>query len=88
MECCCKSKFWAGVGMGVLFGAVACHLAHTRKARELSGRMCEAMHRAGERAGEMVQAAREKAFETGAKLAEKMAEQAQEFAEKAAAGAK
>ena len=36
-ECCCKSKFWIGMGLGAVVGAVCCHLVHTEQGKEMLG---------------------------------------------------
>lgn len=56
-ECCCKSKFWLGMGLGAVVGAVVCHLAHTEQAKELRIKMNEAIQRAGDKAQAMWQSA-------------------------------
>lgn len=59
-ECCCKSKFWIGMGLGAVVGAVCCHLAHTQKAKELRGQMNDIIQRVGDKAQAMCQSAHEK----------------------------
>ena len=59
-ECCCKSKFWIGMGLGAIVGAVCCHMARTQKAKEMKERMNDVIQRVGGKAQEMCQTVRER----------------------------
>lgn len=64
MDCNCKGKFWIGLGLGAVLGAVACCLSKTQKAKELKEKMCCAAHSAAEKAGEWIASAKECKTET------------------------
>ncbi len=74
MDYCCKSRFWIGLGLGAVLGVVCCRYARTQHAKELKGKVCDAMHKMGEKTNEMWNSAKEKVAENGAKLADKMQE--------------
>lgn len=59
-ECCCKSKFWIGMGLGAIVGAVCCHLVHTEQGKEMRIKLNEAIHRAGDKAQSMWQSVKGK----------------------------
>ena len=60
MDCCCKSKFWIGLGLGTLLGAACYHYSRSKQAQEFKNTMYDAMHKAGDKAGEMWQTAKNK----------------------------
>lgn len=60
MDNCCKSKFWIGLGLGTILGAVCHHYAHTPQAKELKGKVCDAMQRMGDKTSEMWNSAKDK----------------------------
>lgn len=59
-DCCCKSKFLIGLGLGAVLGAVCYHLSQTQQAKELKHKMNEAIHHAGDRAYEAWQSTKSK----------------------------
>lgn len=60
MNDCCKSKFWIGLGLGTILGAVCCQYSHTRQAKELKNKVRDAMQRMGNKTTEMWNSAKEK----------------------------
>lgn len=60
MDYCCKSKFWIGLGLGAILGAVCCRLSRTQQAQELKGKVCDAMHKMGSGAAEAWNNAKDK----------------------------
>ena len=63
MDCCSKSNFWIGLGLGAVLGAVCCHVSRTQQAKELKNKLCDAMHKMGDKTTEMWNNAKDKVTE-------------------------
>ena len=63
MDCCSKSNFWIGLGLGAVLGAVCCHVLRTQQAKELKNKLCDAMHKMGDKTTEMWNNAKDKVAE-------------------------
>lgn len=59
-DCCCKSKFLIGLGLGTVLGAVCCHLARTQQAKELRMKVNDAIQCAADKAQSAWQSARQR----------------------------
>ena len=57
-------KFWLGLGVGSILGAVLYRCSKTDKAKEWKDKMCCAAHSMAEKAGEWVTNVKEKADNT------------------------
>ncbi len=77
------SKFWLGLAIGSVVGAIAHRCSCSAKGKEMKAKACEAFKKAYSKTGEMVDAAKETAYEAGSKMAEKAAEATYNVAEKA-----
>lgn len=60
MDSCCKSRFWIGLGLGSILGAVCCHYARTPQAKELKNKVCDTMQRMGDKTAEVWNTVKEK----------------------------
>lgn len=68
MECqCSKANFWVGFGLGSLLGAAACYAARSKKARELKGKVCHALHEMQHQVDNLVEEAKARAEEAASK---------------------
>lgn len=63
MDCCSKSNFWIGLGLGAVLGAVCCYVSRTQQAKELKNKLCDAMHKMGDKTTEMWNNAKDKVAE-------------------------
>ncbi len=74
-----NSKFWVGLMVGSLAGAVIYRCATSKKAKEICGAICASMHN-----GQccMLDDAREKAADAAVKIADAVADKAMEAKEK------
>ena len=63
MDCCSKSNFWIGLGLGAVLGAVCCHVSRTQQAKELKNKLCDAMHKMGDKTTAMWNNAKDKVAE-------------------------
>ena len=63
MDCCSKSNFWIGLGLGAVLGAVCCNVSRTQQAKELKNKLCDAMHKMGDKTTEMWNNAKDKVAE-------------------------
>lgn len=77
------SKFWLGLGIGSIIGAVVYHFSCSHKGKQLKEKMCHAFNRAGGEAGELMDDAKDKALDVSAKVADRVADGAFNVAEKA-----
>ncbi len=71
-----KAKFWIGLGVGSVVGALVCCFARSEKGKELKKKMCCAVEKMLNRAGETAENVKDKALETGAKAADKVSDMA------------
>lgn len=77
-----NSKFWIGLGIGSVAGALVYRFSRTGKGRRLKRKMCHAWHHMGDQAGELFETAKEKVWNVGTEAAEKAADKADELKEK------
>lgn len=77
------SKFWLGLGLGSVLGAVVYHFSCSCKGKQLKEKACQAFHKVSEQAGDMLDVAKEKVLDTGTKVVDKVADQTSYVAEKA-----
>ena len=87
---CNHSKFWIGLGVGSVLGALAYRLSRTQRVRKLESDIYDAIRRIGKDAEETLEDAERKALqmgaraaEAGAKVADKVAEEADKIAGRA-----
>ena len=87
---CNRGKFWIGLGVGSILGAVAYRLAQTKKARELEDKVYDAIcnlrckaEEALEDAEDQAMNMRSSAMAKGADLAGKVAQKADKIAQRA-----
>lgn len=77
------SKFWVGLGVGSIIGAVVYHFCCSHKGKQLKEKMYHAFQRAGGEAGELMDDAKDKAWDVSTKVADRVADGAFNVAEKA-----
>lgn len=77
------SKFWMGLGLGSIIGALVYRFSCSPKGKLMKEKVCHAFHKAGHHAEEMMYEAKEKAWEGSKKVADKMADGALDMAVKA-----
>ncbi len=77
------SRFWLGLGIGSVIGAIAHRCSCSAKGKEMKAKACDAINRMYQKAGSMVDAAKETAYEAGSKMADKAADATYNMAEKA-----
>lgn len=82
MESKC-SKFWLGLGLGSILGAIVYRCCQTSKAKQLKNKVVHALHVATDQAEDMADSAKEKAMDAGTKVADKVADKTFDVAEKA-----
>lgn len=68
------SKFWMGLGLGSIIGAVVYHFSCSSRGKQLKEKVRHAFHKAGDNAEELVDEAKDKALQTGTKVADKVAD--------------
>ena len=78
-----RSKFWMGLGLGSIIGAVVYHFSCSSRGKQLKEKVRHAFHKAGDNAEELVDEAKDKALQTGTKVADKVADGTFNLAEKA-----
>lgn len=70
----CNSKFWIGLGLGSIIGAVVYRLSCSSKGKQLKEKVCRTLHIAHSEADELMDEAKEKALDTSTKVADKVAD--------------
>lgn len=76
-------KFWVGLGLGSVLGAIVYRCSKTSKAKEWKRKMCCAAQSAADKAGEWMSGAKEKAKDVAEKVAEDVADKSETVAQKA-----
>lgn len=88
---CNHSKFWIGLGVGSVLGALVYRLSRTQRARKLESDIYDAIRRIGRDAQDTLEDVESKALQMGARAAEagaRVADKVAEEADKAAGKAK
>lgn len=67
-----NSKFWMGLGLGSVIGAVVTYFTYTSRGEKLKEKVRHAFRKVGDNAEELVDEAKEKALDTGTKVADKV----------------
>ena len=65
-------KFWVGLGLGSVLGAIVYRCSRTAKAKEWKHKMCCAAQSAADKAGEWMSNIKDKATEMGEKVADEV----------------
>jgi len=76
-------KFWVGLGLGSVLGAIVYRCSRTSKAKEWKHKMCCAAQSVADKAGEWMSDIKDKATEVGEKVADEVSEKAGTVAQKA-----
>lgn len=76
-------RFWMGLGLGSVLGAIVYRCSKTSKAKEWKQKVCCAARSAADKAGEWMSNAKDKAEEVGQKVADNVADKAETVAQKA-----
>ncbi len=78
-----NSKFWVGLGVGSIMGAIVTCFSHTEKGKMWKKKMCDAVDKFTSQAECTEHCVRDKVVDAGTKAAEKVAEVTQNIANKA-----
>lgn len=82
MESKC-SKFWIGLGLGSILGAVVYRCCQTSKAKQLKDKVAHVFHVTTDQADDLVESTENEVMDAGAKVADKVADTTHNAAEKA-----
>lgn len=82
METNC-SKFWLGLGLGSIIGAIAYRFSCSSKGKILKEKACHALHQIGGKAENVINSAKDKIIDTGTKVTDKVTHETFNIAEKA-----
>ncbi len=79
---CNSGKFWLGIGIGTVVGALAYHCSRTARAQKAKADVLDAITDIEIAAEAALESAKQRAKTTGVKLADKVASKATEMKEK------
>lgn len=79
----CSSKFWMGLGIGSVIGALVYHLACTPKAKQLKDKVSNALKKVNGESEDALEDVKDKALDAGTKAADKVADKTNDVAQKA-----
>lgn len=79
----CNSKFWLGLGLGSIIGAVVYHFSCTAKAKQLKDKVSNAFKKVSGESEDYLEDAKDKALNAGTAAADKVADKTFDVAEKA-----
>ena len=77
------SRFWLGLGIGSVIGAIVYRYSCSTKGKEMKAKACETFHKMYNKAGDMVYSAKETAYAAGSRMADKATDATYNVAEKA-----